>query len=36
MLEDDVNDAIVSMQGGSRAAGGSVNGMPQRLASATN
>ena len=36
MLEDDVNDAIVSMEGGSRAAGGSVNGMPQRLASATN
>lgn len=36
MLEDDVNDAIVSMEGGSRSAGGSVNGMPQRLAAATN
>ena len=36
MLEDDVNDAIVSMAGGSRSAGGSVNGMPQRMASATN
>ncbi|MBA4105033.1 MAG: hypothetical protein C0485_04685 [Pirellula sp.] len=36
MLEDDVNDAIVSMEGGSRAAAGSVNGTPQRLAAATN
>ena len=35
-LEDDVNDAIVSMQGGSRSPRGSVSDTPHHLASATN
>lgn len=34
-LEDDVNDAIVSMQGGSRSPRGSVSDTPHHLASAT-